>query len=249
MTDVAAFDNAIGRFDGGMAKLAGLWDELVRGIKWVIGKLPGILADKLGELFTKLVNKFAEAVDGMMKYATERGSAAAIIAVADEWNTAVGARASTQFGLLAKEALDTDNEWRGPAADRYAEAVAAQGKALNQIKTIAENVQSTLTEIATALKNYWVAMAVALGTYLVAMAVAVAACAGVATAPAGVTGALVATGAVIGTTATFTLAYSGTLNEKKAKLDQQTTMDGTFAAGNWPSAVTEKMTEWSPKTE
>ena len=47
-----------------------------------------------------------------------------------------------------KEQLDTDNEWTGDAADRYGEAVTAQNKALAQIKTITENLQTTLNEIA-----------------------------------------------------------------------------------------------------
>ncbi len=247
MTD-AAFEGAITQFDEGMAKLRGIWDELVRGVKWVLGKLPGILADKLQEMFNKLADKFTEAFDNMVKYATERGSAPAITAVADEWNNTVGKKASTQAGLLAKEALDTDNEWTGGAADRYAEAITAQGKALNQLKTVTDNVHSTLTEIASALKNYWLAMAVATGTFVAAMVVAAVTCAGVATAPAGVVAAIAATVTYIGATATFTLVYNNTLDEKKTKLDQQTTMEGTFAAGSWPSAVTEKMTEWTPKT-
>jgi uncharacterized protein YukE len=247
MSDAAAFESAITEFDNGVEKLRGVWDDLVRGVNWVLGKLPGILAGKLRDMFAELAAKFTEAIDNMVKYATERGSAAAIIAAGDGWNTEVGNKASDQAGLLAKEALDTDNEWTGGAADRYTEAIAAQGRALNQFKTLTDNVQSTLNEIASALKNYWVAMAVAIAGYIIAMVAASIAMAAVATAPAGVVAAIAATITVIGTTATFSVAYGNTLAEKKAKLEQQTTMDGSFAAGSWPSAVTEKMTEWTPK--
>ena len=105
----------------------------------------------------------------MRQLITERGSASAIRTAAESWNTDVGGRASTQAGLLTKEALETDNEWTGDAADRYGEAVTSQGRALTQIKTITDTLQTTLNEIATALKVYWVAIAIAFGTYVALM--------------------------------------------------------------------------------
>jgi hypothetical protein len=97
------------------------------------------------------------------------------------------------------------------------------------------------------MTNYWVGMAVALAGYVVAMAGAAIACAGVATAPAGVVGLIGATVTVIGAAATLTATYINTLNEKKANLDQLTTTENGFASKDWPSAVTDRMTEWIPK--
>ncbi len=51
--------------------------------------------------------------------------------------------------------------------------------------------------------------------------------------------------------------FANTLEEKKAKFEQQSTMDGQFANGDWPSAVADKMSDasvrdgdksdWTPK--
>ncbi|MGH3818600.1 MAG: hypothetical protein ACRDRE_12740, partial [Pseudonocardiaceae bacterium] len=43
-----------------------------------------------------------------------------------------------------ERALEVDNRWTGDAAERYAEAVTAQGRALTQIKTITDTLQTTL---------------------------------------------------------------------------------------------------------
>jgi uncharacterized protein YukE len=247
MGDAAAFEGAIGRFDGGMDKLRELWDDLVRGIDRVLGHLPSMLAGKLRDMFAELAAKVAEMFTNMVKFATERGSASAVTAAGDSWNTDVGGRASTQSGLLAEGVLATDNSWDGDAADRYREAITTQGRALTQLKTITDTLQSTLNEIASAMTVYWIGMAVAIAAYIVAMAATAIACAGVATAPAGIVAGIAATVTVIGAAATLSIAFDNTLTEKKAKLDQLTTTENGFASKDWPSAVTDRMTEWIPK--
>ena len=42
-------------------------------------------------------------------------------------------------------------------------------------------------------------------------------------------------------------AFTSSLEEKRAKLDQMSTMDSQFTNGDWPSAVTDKMSDASVK--
>jgi uncharacterized protein YukE len=232
-----AFEEACNEVDDLLRKLTDAWNDIVDGVNTVLSILPGFLEGPVKGAFNSVSAKVSQVFDDMRQLITERGSASAIRTAAESWNTDVGGRASTQAGLLTKEALETDNEWTGDAADRYGEAVTSQGRALTQIKTITDTLQTTLNEIATALKVYWVAIAIAFGTYVALMI-----------------GCIIGAATVV---ATFSTNFANTLDEKKAKIDQQTTMDGAFANGTWPPAAADQMSDasvrdgdksdWTPK--
>jgi hypothetical protein len=252
-----AFDEALTRVSELLDKLNGAWNDIVDGVNHVLSILPGFLEGPVSSAFTKCSSKVAEVFDEIAKLFSERGSAPALRAAGESWNEQVGHRASTQAGLLTKEALETDNEWTGDAADRYNEAATAQGKALTQIKTITETLQTTLNEIASALNVFWIGIAVAFGTYVALMiGCIVGACTVVGTIPS-LVAALGFSVAFLGAVTTLSNNFGNTLDEKKAKFEQQATMDGQFANGNWPSAVADKMSDasvrdgdksdWTPK--
>jgi len=252
-----AFEEAGNEVDDLLRKLTDAWNDIVDGVNTVLSILPGFLEGPVKGAFNSVSAKVSQVFDDMRQLITERGSASAIRTAAESWNTDVGGRASTQAGLLTKEALETDNEWTGDAADRYGEAVTSQGRALTQIKTITDTLQTTLNEIATALKVYWVAIAIAFGTYVALM---IGCIIGAATVVATVPSLLAALGfslTFLGAVATFSTNFANTLDEKKAKIDQQTTMDGAFANGTWPPAAADQMSDasvrdgdksdWTPK--
>ncbi len=242
-----AFEEALTRVSKLLEKLKGAWDDIVDGVNRVLSILPGFLEGPIRSLFEKCSSKVTEVVNEITKLFSEQGSATALRTAGESWNEQVGHRASTQAGLLVKEALETDNEWTGDAADRYGEAVTAQGKALTQIKTITENMQTTLNEIASALDKFWIAIEVAFGVYVVSMIGCIAGvCTGAGTVPA-LFAALLFSVTFLGAFGTFLTDFTNTLDEKKARLEQQATMDGQFANGNWPPAVAEKMSDASVK--
>lgn len=72
----------------------------------------------------------------------------------------------------------------------------------------------------------------------------IAACSAVGTVPS-LIAALGFSVAFIGAVATLSNNFANTLDEKKAKFEQQSTMDGQFANGNWPPAVADKMSDAS----
>lgn len=240
-----AFEDALTEVSELLEKLRDAWNDIVDGVNQVLSILPGFMEGPVKSACEKCSSKVTEVFNEITKLFSERGSASALRTAGESWNEQVGHRVSTQAGLLAKEALETDNEWTGDAAYRYGEAVTAQGKALSQIKTITDNLQTTLNEIASALRVFWVAIAVAFGSYVVLMiGCIVGACTVVGTIPS-LIAALGFSVTFLGAVATFSNDFANTLGEKKAKLEQQSTMDGQFANGNWPPAVADKMSDAS----
>jgi uncharacterized protein YukE len=228
-------------------KLRKVWADMVNGVNHVLDSMPGFLGAAIKQASDWCAEKVVEVFTVITDLLAKEGSASALRTVAESWNEQVGHRASTQAGLLVKEQLDTDNDWTGPAADRYSEAVTSQNRALAQIKAITENLQNTLNEIASAMTSFWSAVGVAVGGYMILMAACIGGIAsGVGTIPglAGVTGFSVA---LLTTLNTCSHNFANTLEEKKTKIDQMSTMDSQFTNGTWPSAVTDQMSDASVK--
>jgi uncharacterized protein YukE len=252
-----AFEETLTRVSELLEKLKSAWDDIVDGVNHVLSILPGFLEGLIKSAFEKCSSKVTDVFNEITKLFSERGSASALRTAGESWNEQVGHRASTQAGLLTKETLETGDEWTGNAADRYAEAVTAQGNALAQIKTIADNLQTTLNEIASALNVFWIGIAVAFGSYVASMiGCIVGACTVVGTVPS-LIAALGFSVTFLGVVAILSTNFANSLDEKKAKIEQQSTMDGQFADGNWPPAVADKTSDasvrdgdksdWTPK--
>lgn len=238
-----AFEAAVELVGNAIEELKGLWNDFVEGFNKALKVIPGYLNPGLVYAMKKLSKWFTEMIEMVWKVYTERGSAGAVRAVASDWNTEVGGKASTQAGLLGPGQLPTTGFWTGPAGTRYFHVVNGQTKALNDVKTITDKLQTTLNEIADAMKNFWQKLAVSVGGYIVLMAGAAA------SALAGVT-AVVAIPAAVG----FTVAFIGVLNDlstdfanaldsKEAQLEQLVTTDSSFASGNWPPSTADSLVE------
>ena len=243
----AAFEEALTKVSELLEKLRGAWNDITNGVNHVLSILPGFLEGPVRSAFDSASSKVSEVFDEIVKLFTERGSASALRTAGESWNEQIGRRASTQAGLLVKEQLETDNEWTGDAADRYNEAVLAQNKALTQVKTVTENLQTVLNEIASALKVFWVGIAIAFGSYIASM---IGCIIGAATVVAAIPSLIAALGfsiTFLAAVATLSINFANALDEKKAKLDQQATMDGQFTGGNWPPAATDKLSDASVK--
>jgi uncharacterized protein YukE len=241
------FEEAFKKVGDLIEQLKNAWSDITSNVNSVLSWLPGFLEGPIRSAFNKCSDKVTEVLQQMATFYQNPGSASAIRTAGDGWNEQVGARASTQAGLLVKEQLETDNEWTGDAYDRYAEAVTAQNKALAQVKTITENLQNTLNEIASAVRTFWVSLGIAFVTYIGAAIVCIAGvCTAVAAAPA-LIAFFAASLAFLTAAVGFANTFSNTLDEKKAKLEQQSTMDGPFSGGNWPPSASDKMSDGSVK--
>jgi uncharacterized protein YukE len=224
-----------------------IWEDIKSGVETVLDWLPGFLSHTLRDWFQKLANKISEFFDTVSKPLRERGSADSLRSAGESWNKDVGGRASTQAGLLAPEQLKTDNEWQGRAADAYKDAITGQGKALNAVKAITENVQNALNEVANALESFWNGMLVAVLAYVASM---VGCAIGAATVVGAVPSIIAAVGfsiAVITATVTLSTAFSNTLDTQRSKFQQIATTDGSFAGAKWPPATTGDNNGWVPK--
>src|SRR5262245_16632473 len=123
------------------AKLRDDWNELVAAVNYALEQLPGFLTGGIRSAFDALAAKVSEALDKVAHFYQNPGDPSGIRTAGEDWTNQVGAKATTQAGLLAKEHLDGDTEWTGRAADRYGDAITLQGKALAQIKTITDALQ------------------------------------------------------------------------------------------------------------
>lgn len=259
-TPAIDFDEAAQRVEELVEELRRTWDSIVSAVNRALSAVPALLqhfVEPIRRAFEWAAAKVSEVFTQMYEFLTDRGSSAAIRAAGEQWNTQVGARASTQAGLLVKESLETDNQWQGMAAERYGEVVTQQNKALNQVKTITDTVQTTLNEVASALGAFWTGYAIATGAYVVSMAGCIV---GAATVVAAVPALVAAAGfsaTYIGAALTLAMTCRNALDEKKVKFDQQTTFSGTFAGQQWPSATAEQVSDgsvrdgdgsdWTPK--
>ncbi|HEU5471466.1 MAG TPA: hypothetical protein VFV67_12495 [Actinophytocola sp.] len=232
-----AFEDAVAAVRDAVDRLREIWNDIVDGVNHVLGILPGFLEGPVKDAFNNLSGKVTEALDKIWQFYTERGSASAVRQVASDWNTEVGGAASEQAGLLTPAQLASTGQWSGTAATRYTQVVGNQTKALADVKTITDSVQTTLNEIADALRNFWVGLAVAVGAYIASMV-------GCAIGAATVVGAVPSLIAALGFSVTFigaavklALDFSNALDAKKAKLEQQTTLNGSFASDSWPPAT------------
>lgn len=252
-----AFEETLTRVSNLLEKLKSVWDEILVGVNHVLSFLPGFLAGPITSIFEKCSSKVTEVFNEITKLFIERGSESALRTAGESWNEQVGHRTSTQAGLLTKEALEVDNKWTGDAAERYAEAVTAQGRALTQIKIITDTLQTTLNEIASGLHSFWTGIIVAFGIYVSLMALCIwGACTVVGAVPS-LIAALTLSLSLLEIISKLSNDFANTLEEKKAKIEQQATMDGQFANGDWPSAVANEMSDasvrdgdksdWTPK--
>jgi uncharacterized protein YukE len=237
----AAFEAAVELVGDAIEQLKEIWNDIVSGVSKAIKELPAFQRPGLIWAMKKLGSWFSDMIEKVWKVYTERGSASAVRAVASDWNTDVGGKASTQAGQLTLGQLPTTGEWTGKAATRYVHVVNGQTKALTEVKAITEKLQTTLNEIADAMRSFWQALAVAVGSYVVAMAAcAVSAMFGV-TAVVAIPGAIGFTITFITVLSNLTLDFENALDSKEAALEQLITTDSAFSAGNWPPSTADAL--------
>lgn len=234
------------------AKLRNAWNDLTGAVNYVLGQLPGFLGGPIRSAYDALAQKVSEALDKVAHFYQNPGDPSGVRTAGEEWTFQVGAKASNQAGLVAKEKLNGYKGWTGEAGDGYSAAITLQGKALAQLKTMTDALQSTLNEIASAISTFWVGFGIAICSYVAAMVSCIVGAATVVGAPAALATALVATGAFITAVFTLTNNWTNTLNEKKGKLEQQATVGAPFTNGTWPLSTSHSAAKhgadgaWSP---
>ncbi|RJQ79070.1 hypothetical protein D5S17_11715 [Pseudonocardiaceae bacterium YIM PH 21723] len=116
-----------------------------------------------------LLDRLRQAVDNP-------GHEAKLREVGERWVTAVGNALGDIADTIAMDKLATNWEWRGRSADAYKAIVPAQAKGLNDIKDLANQIKSSLGNLANAIENFKDAIKIIIAGFVAAVVVAIVSC-------------------------------------------------------------------------
>lgn len=246
------FEVAVASIAAAVEKVNAVWPDIVAAVHQAVAATPALGAT-LGGALAELSAHVTDVVNVLSRLVSERGDVAAIRQAGSDWNTAVGRVAAEQAGRVGLGQLPSYGLWSGAAATRYTQVALGQKQALADVKTTTDALQTTLNEIADALTGFWVLVAGETAAWLATMIV----CA-VTTALGGVAAAIVASVVFGGTVLKQEADFVSLLDSKRAKLEQLTTLDGTYPNGQWPPAVDNTLADatvhdgdasaWTPTT-
>jgi hypothetical protein len=235
MTDSAldnAFEEAVRAIELAVKKMRKAWDDIVDNVNFALRILPGYLEERLRRSMERATTEYRNADVWIWDMLLERGSAGAVRQAASDWNAKVGEVASNHSKLLAFGQIPSNGLWSGPAQLAYRSVVDLQTQTLVELKGMTDKVQSTLNDIADAIKSFWVKMAVTVLALEGAMVgIAVMTATGV-LAPAAIVALIVAIVGFWTAVFEFTNDFHNKLDSKKAELEAQTAQNGS--EGQWP---------------
>ncbi|MEO6084340.1 MAG: hypothetical protein ABIQ18_14670 [Umezawaea sp.] len=167
-------------------------------------------------------------VDDLFKFCNEQidncGDEDRLRAVGVAWVTRVGDVLGDIAGDIGLEKFQAPIEWTGRAARAYQLTVPPQAAGLNAVKDIANQMQSSLNNLANAVESFKVAMLLALAGFAVAAVGAVAGAMTVVGAPAAVVAVTTAIGvslAVFGSALVAMNSHVATIKTEQTTLQQK----------------------------
>ncbi|WP_188316619.1 hypothetical protein [Solihabitans fulvus] len=157
-------------------KLREFFDKADRILSWV----PDFLSDLVDPIRAGLIvlrDKVHEFWGKVNQLFDKAGDSDRLKNVGDQWVNQIGNPAGDIAGNLSLDKLKTTVEWHGRAAEAYKAIVPAQVSGLNSIKDLANQMKSSLVNLANAIDNFWIAIIAALVIFVVgAIGAIVAAC-------------------------------------------------------------------------
>ncbi|HEY2765879.1 MAG TPA: hypothetical protein VGJ13_18010 [Pseudonocardiaceae bacterium] len=164
----------------------------------VLSWVPGFLSDLIEPIIQgmdALRQKVEEFWQRLERIWNEPGDPDKLKQVGDEWTQQIGNAAGDIAGSISLDKLATNYDWTGKAAEAYKATVPAQVSGLGGIKDVAEQMKSSLSNLANAIENFHVALIAALVVFAVGAAGAIAAACTIVGTPAAIA-ALVGAGGV-----------------------------------------------------
>jgi uncharacterized protein YukE len=248
----AAQEAAVAAVVVAITKAREIWDDFVAAVDHAVSTWPALREVVMGP-FATLTAKVSEALGVLGRLVTERGDATAVRQVASDWTNLVGHRTSVQAGLLDRGQLPSQGQWTGAAADKYLTVVLNQRQALIAVKTITDNLQTTLNEVADEIRAFWIYLAAETAAWLAIMVTCV-----FTAAIGGTPAALVASAAYVGVVLKQCVDFDNALARLRQKIEQQSTVNDAFAGENWPPVQSEHLSDasvndgdasaWTPNT-
>lgn len=257
MTTVTNSDSIQGQVDSALQDIEQKANDLFNGINDVLSWVPWPLSDLVSGIeadVKDLEKKLQDFWDQMNEFLHERGSSSALTQAAQVWLRQVSTPVGDLAGKLSPNILQAEDDWTGDAANAYKNTIPAQDSALAAIQKIANQINTSLTNIASAIGAFWTAIYVALGLLVVGLVGAIAACCTVVGIPAGIAAAVGVVMAVAGAVTAAITAITGIVNSAKAEqvsLTQQLSDNSNFPNGQWPVSTSDMSDDrggWQPNS-
>jgi hypothetical protein len=217
-------------------KVQSLTDKVNSILSWVPWGL-GWVVDKFMDLWNVAMDKLGEFWDKVKEFISYIGAPWDLSSTKDQWielGGTVAARASEAD--RSQSAVDT--EWKGKAADRYALALAAQGKALAAVQSkLTSAIGPALSSVSIALYAFYAAVVIAIGAMILGIVTATGEAVsvlGLPAVPPTVIAAVIAAIVALGTATVVLRGVAAGANTDFLTVANET---GDFGTDNWPKAV------------
>lgn len=189
-------DEAIEKVKDIEKKINEFFDKVNDFLSWVPGHLEDLIQPILDGM-EWLRGKIEEFWEELKDFLDNTGNPDKLEKHAEEWRESVGKPLKTIADSVALEKLSTNTEWMGSGAEAYKAIVPAQGKGLEGLKSLSDELATTLKDLANGIENFWIAMAVALAAAIVGLVTAITTAASGVGIPVAIAAIVAALGAVI----------------------------------------------------
>jgi uncharacterized protein YukE len=250
-------DSLQGPVDDILQEIQGKTTDLFNGINDILSWVPWPLSELIPVIeqgIEALEQKIKEFWDQVNEFIHERGSSSALTQAGQIWQQQVATPAGNLAGKLSPNIMQAEDDWTGDAANAYKNTIPAQDSALTAIQKIANQIDTSLTNIASAIGSFWTAVYAALAAFVVGLIGAVAACCTVVGIPVGIAAVCGVAGVIIAGITAAVMAITGIINSAKAEqtqLIQQLSDNSNFPSGQWPVSTSDMSDDhggWQPNS-
>jgi hypothetical protein len=189
--------------------------EFINKVNDTLNWVPGFLSDLIQPIkdgMAFLQQKAKEFWDRVNQLIDQPGSPDRLHQVGADWVAKVGNVVGDISGDIALDKLQANLDWQGRGAEAYKATVPAQVGGLNSVKDLANQLRSSLDNLANGIDTFWVAMGVAGGVFVAGAIGAIAAACTVVGIPAAIAAIASAAGVAIGLVTTAIVSVMSLMN-------------------------------------
>jgi hypothetical protein len=247
---VLQFDELMSRMEFGIMDLQRWIARIIRYCnRWLpwLGPAAKWVLDAMHRL-EDMIRRFCSEVG---KFITRPGHPLALWQHGTQWITEVGKRAGDRVGTVTSDYMQSDDKWKGPAAEAFIKTLPPQKAALEKVLTISGEIGDSLHNVAIGIGAFWLATVLAVAKLITELIPEAAATAVPPTAPAGI-GAAVASAAgfivLWGAIIAGFWEYLSRLFREQSDLIVQLSDNQAFPGppvGSWPQSTTANLSDGS----